>query len=331
MKALMIRKYGSPSNLKVADVPKPIVQNREVLVKIKAVSINDWDLGIINGKPFVNRVLAGLLRPKTQILGSDISGVIEAVGDKVTKFNVGDKVYGDLSSSKFGGFAEYVSIDEKHLCRMAEGMSFDIAAAIPQAGMLAYQALNDFTDITDGMKILINGAGGGVGTYAVQMLKNHNVHLTAVDEDLKRHMLLDLGYDEFIDYRKKDFTKLGIEYDLIIDCKTSKPNQRYANVLKENGMYVTLGGKLSKVFKIILFSKQLESKYGRKYKAVALKTNRNLPEINKMFEEGQLTSIIDPSYFSLDEGKEAMIYYASGHQLGKVLIKVEDENMSIEM
>lgn len=324
MKALVIKKYGSPNKLTIKEVPKPKINKNEVLIKIKAVSINDFDLGIIEGKSLINRLLAGLLRPKIQILGSDIAGDIEEIGESVTKFKIGDKVYGDLSDNKFGGFAEYVATTEKHLCRIAEGMSFDIAAAIPQAGQLAYQALYDFTKITDGQKILINGAGGGVGTYAVQMLKKHKVHLTAVDSEAKKEMLLKLGYDEFIDYRKTDFTEQSILYDIVIDCKTTKSPSQYSKILKENGMYITIGGDIPKVLWIMFMSKFLEKRYGRAFKCVVLHTNRNLPEINKMFEEGNLTSIIDPLTFTLETGREAMAYYATGEQLGKVLIVVDE-------
>lgn len=324
MKALVNHKYGSPQNLTIEEVPKSSIKSDEILVKIKSVSINDWDLGIIKGKPFVNRMLAGLFKPKLQILGSDIAGVVEAVGSRVTKFKIGDRVYGDLSDNKFGGFAEYVVASENHLCPIAEGMPFDIAAAIPQAGMLAYQSLHDFCEIKDGMKILINGAGGGVGTYAVQMLRGLNVHLTGVDTELKREMLLSLGYDAVIDYKKLDFTTQESRYDLIIDCKTNKSLRKYAQVLNEKGMYITVGGDILKVIRILLMSKRLEKKYGRKFNCVQLSTNRNLPEINQLFEDGKLTSIIDPHRFKLSSGRDAMIYYASGEHLGKVLIVVED-------
>lgn len=329
MKALVIKKYGFPNNMNVEEVPRPKIKNNQVLIKIKAVSINDMDLGIIEGKSLINRLLAGLLRPKIQILGSDIAGVIEEIGESVTRFKVGDRVYGDLSDNKFGGFAEYVATSEKHLCPIAEGMSFDIAAAIPQAGMLAYQALHDFSEIKDGQKILVNGAGGGVGTFIVQMLGKHEVHLTGVDAEVKREMLLKSGYDEFIDYKKTDFTEQNIKYDIIIDCKTNKSLGRYKKVLKEKGMYISIGGDIPKVIRILLMSRLLEIMYGRSFKCVVLHTNRNLPEINKMFVEGQLSSVIDNHSFTLDTGREAMEYYATGKQLGKVLINIDEDSIKI--
>lgn len=330
MKAMVIKVYGSTNKLSIEEVPKPIIKSNEVLVKIKAVSINDFDLGIIEGKSLMNRLLAGLFRPKIQILGSDIAGVIEEIGEGVTKFKIGDKVYGDLSDNKFGGFAEYVATSEKHLCQVPEGMPFDIAAAIPQAVQLAYQALHDFSEIKDGQKILINGAGGGVGTFAVQMLRKHKVHLTGVDSEVKKEMLLKLGYDEFIDYKKIDFTEQNTKYDIVIDCKTTKTPRKYKKILKENGIYITIGGDIPKVMRIMFMSKYLEKKYRRAFKCVVLHTNRNLPEINKMFEEDNLTSIIDPRPFILETGREAMEYYATGEQLGKVFIVV-DETSSMEI
>lgn len=324
MKALVIKKYGSPNNLNIEEVPKPKINKNEVLIKIKAVSINDLDLGIIEGKSLINRLLAGLFRPRIKILGSDIAGVVEEIGENITKFKIGDKVYGDLSDNKFGGFAEYVTTSKKHICKIPEGMSFEIAAAIPQAGQLAYQALHDFTRITEGQKILINGAGGGVGTFAVQMLRKNKVHLTGVDTDDKREMILKLGYDEFIDYTKTDITEQNKQYDIIIDCKTNKSPRKYSKILKENGMYITIGGDIPKVIWIMLMSKFLEKKYGRAFKCVVLHTNRNLPEINKMYQEENLTSIIDQHRFTIEMGREAMAYYATGKQLGKVMIIVEE-------
>lgn len=324
MKALVIRKYGFPENLSVNEVPKPHISNHEILIKVKAVSINDWDFSNIEAKSLLTRLMAGLFRPKINIMGSDIAGVVEAVGENVSKFKVGDKVYGDLSNNNFGGFAEYVATTENHICHMADGMSFEVAAAIPQAGMLAYQALYDFSEVKEGMNVLVNGAGGGVGTYIVQMLKNHNVHLTGVDSELKREGLLKLGYDSFINYQKEDFTASDIQYNLIIDCKTNRPLHRYAKKLKENGEYIALGGDLLKVIRIMLRSKQLEKKFGKKFSCVQLKANRNLPEINQMFERGQLTSIIDSKRFTLNDGRKALEYYAGGTYFGKVLIKVED-------
>jgi len=324
MKAWVVRKYGFPENMSIIEVPKPEIAFNEILVKIKAVSINDWDLSNIEGKPWINRLLAGPFRPKIQIMGCDIAGVVEAVGQSVSKFKVGDKVYGDLSSHKFGGFAEYVATRENQICHMAEGMSFEVAAAIPQAGMLAYQALHDFSEIKEGMNILVNGAGGGVGTYVVQMLKNHKVHLTGVDSEAKREFLLQLGYDAFVNYQKEDFTESDIKYDIIIDCKTNRPFHRYSKKLKENGEYISIGGDLLKVIRIMLMSKQLEKKYGKKFSCVQLNANRNLPQINKIFENGLLNPIIDSKRFTLKEGRKALEYYASGLFLGKVLIKTED-------
>ena len=326
MKALVIKKYGSPDEMKIEEVPKPIIKSNEVLIEITAVAINDLDFGIIKGNSLINRLLAGLFRPKIHILGSDIAGVIEEIGDSVTRFKIGDKVYGDLSDNNFGGFAEFVAAAEKHIYPMAAGMPFGIAAGIPQAGMLAYQALNDFCKITDGMNILINGAGGGVGTFVVQMLKKHKVHLTGVDIEEKREMLLKLGYDEFLDYREIDFTEQSTQYDVIIDCKTTKSPRHYKRILKEKGIYITIGGDIPKVLSILLMSKFFEKKYRRSFKVVVLHTNKYLPEFNKMFEEGSLTSIIDPLIFTLERGREAMAYYATGKQLGKVLIVVEEKS-----
>lgn len=179
MRAIVLENYGGPEQLHLRDVDKPVPGDREVLVAVHAVSINDWDWALMNGD-FVNRLINGLSKPKRKILGSDIAGRVEAVGKNVTRFKVGDEVFGDLSGS-WGGFAEYVCAKEDALGRKRPGMSFEQAAAIPQAAMLAVQGLVDVGHVKAGEKILINGAGGGVGTFGLQILKLYNVGVTVVD------------------------------------------------------------------------------------------------------------------------------------------------------
>jgi len=323
MKALYFNKYGQVSGIRVKEVETPKVKEKQVLVKVMAASINDWDLGIIRGKPWINRLLFGLLKPKIKVVGSDIAGLIEAIGPGVDQFKVGDRVYGDLSNDGFGGFAEYVVAGQNHLRPMTKTMTFKQAACLPQAGVLAYQGLNDFTDIRPGMAICVNGAGGGVGTYLGQLLKDQGVHLTGVDAEVKRDLCLNLGYDDFIDYQKEDFTQGSREYDLIIDCKTLRRPKAYSSCLKKDGYYISLGGHMSKIIGMMLFSKHLYKKYGQYFKVVQLKTNGYLEELNDLYDRGDLISVEDPNTFGLDQAKEAMIYYASGQQLGKVLIDLE--------
>jgi len=207
MKAIVYTKYGSPEVLQLKEVNKPTPKDDEVLIKVYAVSINDWDFGLLQGD-FINRLLNGLRKPKRQILGSDIAGRIEAVGKNVSKFKTGDEVYGDLSG-RWGGFAEYVCASEKMLALKPGSMSFEEASAIPQAALLAVQGLIDKGKIHAGQKVLINGAGGGVGTFGIQIAKLYGVEVTGVDSTNKLQMLRSIGFDHVIDYTKEDFTKTG--------------------------------------------------------------------------------------------------------------------------
>jgi NADPH:quinone reductase-like Zn-dependent oxidoreductase len=220
LKAVIYTKYGGPEVLQIKEIEKPYPKDNEVLIKVCAVSINDWDLGLLRGD-FINRLLNGLLKPKKKILGSDIAGRVEAVGNNVTRFKTGDDVYGDLSGS-WGGFAEYVCARESALALKPAGMRFEEAAAIPQAAMLAVQGLIDKGKIHRGQKLLINGAGGGVGTFGVQIAKLYGVEVTGVDSTGKLDMLRSMGFDYVIDYKEEDFTKNGQCYDLILDVKTNR-------------------------------------------------------------------------------------------------------------
>ena len=209
MKAIVLHKYGSPDVLKLEEVQKPTPKDNEVLVKIQAASVNDWDWGLIRGKPFYIRLLCGLLKPKINIPGVDIAGQVEVVGKNVKKFQPGDEVYGDLSESGFGAFAEYVCARENALILKPASMSFKEAAAIPHAAMLAVQGLVDKGQIQQGHKLLINGAGGGVGTFGVQIAKLSGVEVTGVDSSGKLNMMRSMGFDRVIDYTQEDFTKNG--------------------------------------------------------------------------------------------------------------------------
>jgi NADPH:quinone reductase-like Zn-dependent oxidoreductase len=325
MKAIIYHKYGTTEQLRIENVETPIPSEREIRIKIYAVAINDWDLGLLKGKPFVNRMLTGLFIPSKKILGSDIAGVVDAVGSAVTKYKMGDKVYGDLSD-KWGGFAEYVctTVDKVH--SMPEGMGFEEAAAIPQAAMLAVQGLIDEGMIQKGQKLLINGAGGGVGTYGIQFAKHCEMQVTGVDIGSKLQMLKNIGYDYVLDYNEVDFTQTGNLYDIILDTKTNRPISKYLKCLKPGGSYITVGGDFRKVLKLFVFSKWISKQSGMRIRIVMLKTNKDLPYINEMFEAGRLQSIIDEHRFTLEETKEAMKFYESSTFHGKVVITVCNEN-----
>jgi NADPH:quinone reductase-like Zn-dependent oxidoreductase len=320
MKAIVYTKYGTPDVLKLKDVDKPIPKENEVLIQVYAVSINDWDWGLLQGD-LINRLLNGLLKPKIKILGSDIAGRIVAIGKNVKKFQPGDEVYGDLSGS-WGGFAEYVCARENALALKPSSMTFDEAAAIPQAAMLAIQGLRDKGQIQQGQKLLINGAGGGVGTFAIQIAKLYGVEVTAVDSPGKLDMLRSMGAEHVIDYTQEDFTKNGQRYDLILDVKTNRSIFNCARALSPNGIYVTVGGSMAQLFQALFQMPWISIFSNKKIRILALKPNKDLAYMNELFEAGKLKPVIDGPY-KLDEVPKAFKLFGEAVHKGKVVINVE--------
>ena len=319
MKAIVYHKYGTPDALELTEVDKPIPKDDEVLIKVHAVSINDWDSGLLNGD-FINRMLNGLRKPKRKILGSDIAGRIDSIGKNITQFKPGDEVYGDLSG-RWGGFAEYVCAQEKTLALKPSTMSFEEAAAIPQAAMLAVQGLIDKGKIKQGQKLLINGAGGGVGTFGIQIAKLYGVEATGVDSTSKLDMLRSMGFDHVIDYTKEDFTKKGKCYDLILDVKTNRSMFDYARALCPNGAYVTVGGSIGRLIQSLLLAPLIRMIQKKHLHIVALKTNKDLAYMSDLFKAGKIKCVIDGPY-RLDEVPEAFrLFNKAGHK-GKIVITI---------
>jgi len=321
MKAIVYSKYGTPDVLEFKEIDKPIPKDNEVLIKVYSVSINDWDWGLLQGIPLMNRLLFGLLKPKKKILGSDIAGRIEAIGKNVKQFKPGDEVFGDLSGD-WGGFAEYVCARENALAIKPAGMTFDEAAAIPQAAMLAIQGLRDKGQIQPGQKLLINGAGGGVGTFAVQIAKLYGVEVTGVDSSGKLDMLRSMGFDHVIDYTQEDFTKNGNCYDLILDVKTNRSIFDYTRALCPNGIYVTVGGSMVRLFQALLLGPWISMISKKNIRIVGLKQNKDLAYMNELFKAGKVKPVIDGPY-KLDEVPEAFRHFGDGTHKGKVVITVE--------
>ena len=319
MKAIVYTKYGTPDVLELKEIDKPIPKDNEVLMKVHAVSLNDWDLGLLEGD-FVNRMLNGLRKPKIQILGSDVAGQVETVGKNVKKFQPGDHVYGDLSG-RWGGFAEYVCAGENALAIKPAGMTFEQAAAIPQAAMLAVQGLLDKGKLQSGQKLLINGAGGGVGTFAVQIAKLYGAEVTGVDSSGKLEMLRSLGFDHVIDYKIEDFTKNGQQYDLILDAKTNRSMFDYTRALRPKGRYVTVGGSMSRLLQALVFGPWISMISKKKIAIVALKPNKALAYMNELFEAGKIKPVIDGPY-NLGEVPKVFRLFAEGLHKGKVVITV---------
>ena len=321
MKAFVFEKYGLPNVLQLKEVLKPIPKDNEVLVRIHAASINDWDWGLVRGKPFIIRMLYGLKKPKINIPGVDISGKIEAVGENINKLKPGDEVYGDLSESGFGGFAEYVCVPEHSLSQKPSNISFNEAAAIPHAALLSLQGLVELGKIKSGQKILINGAGGGVGTIGIQIAQLYDTELSGVDTKEKLKMMRSLGYDTVIDYKKEDFTKNGQKYDLILDTKTNRSALKYVRSLRKNGVYITVGGSMSRLFEIVFLGSLISIFSNKKLKVLSLKPNKNLADITQLVENGEIKPVIDGPH-SFDELPELLQYFGEGKHQGKIVVEI---------
>jgi NADPH:quinone reductase-like Zn-dependent oxidoreductase len=322
MRAITLNKYGSPDFLRLDEVMKPTPKPNEVLVKVHAASINSWDWDALHGRPWVNRLIFGLFSPGGKILGCDIAGVVEDIGSKVKDLRVGDAVFGDISGSGFGAFAEYVCARADVVAKKPEAMTFEQAVAIPQAGVLALQGLRDTGKMpadASGIQVLINGAGGGVGSFAIPMAKQWGADVVGVDRTDKLELMRSLGADHVVDYRKTDFTATGKRYDLILDVVANRPLAHFRRALKPGGLYVIAGGISPVLLKTFLFGWI----GGRKVKLLMHKPNRgDLEAMVELFDAG-IRPVIDRSY-PLSEVPEAMRYFGTGGVQGKVVILVNE-------
>jgi NADPH:quinone reductase-like Zn-dependent oxidoreductase len=318
MRAAVRERYGTPEVLELREVAKPTPKANEVLVRVLAASINDWDWGLLRGDP-INRVFSGLFSPRVRVLGGDIAGRVEGVGEGVKSFQPGDEVYGDLCTSGFGAFAEYVCAPQTCLAHKPARMTFEQAAAIPQAGMLAVQGLIDVGRLKSGQQLLLNGAGGGVGTLAVQIAKLHGVEVTAVDKPGKLDMLRGMGADHVIDYLTEDFTKSGKCYDLILDVKTNRSPFAYARALNPNGTYVTVGGSIPRLLQALVLGPFIRRCCQKHVRLVGLKPNKDLAYMNELFEAGKLRPVIEGPY-SLADLPQAFRFFGTGDYRGKIIV-----------
>ena len=321
MKAVVMERYGTPDVLQLRDVATPTPKPNEVLVRVHAASVNDWDWAMLQGTPFVARMLNGLFTPKVPIIGCDIAGRVADVGTDVNAFHPGDEVYGDLCMSGFGAFAEYACAPEAALARKPARMTFEQAAAIPQAGMLAVQGLIDVGRIRSGQTLLLNGAGGGVGTLALQIAKLYDVEVTVVDKPGKLEMLRALGADHAIDYFEEDFTKRGKCYDLILDVKTNRSPFAYARALSPGGTYATVGGDIRCLLQAAALGPLISRLYDKHLRVVGLKPNKDLAYANELFEAGKLVPVIDRSY-DLADVPEALRFFGRGNHHGKIIVTI---------
>ena len=325
MKAVIYRKYGSPDILQLEEIEKPVPGKGEVLVKIISSSINSWDWDLLRGKPFLVRLIGGLFKPKNKILGADIAGIVEVIGKNVKDFKPGDEVFGDIAGAGFGGFAEYVCVPEKLLAKKSASMSFNHAAALPQAGLLALQGLRYKKPLRRGQQLLINGAGGGVGTIALQYAKSIGAEVTCVDKEEKFETLRSLGADHLIDYSKEDYTRTGQQYDYILDVIAHRSVADYRMALKPEGVFAMVGGSMGGLLLRFMLIQPLLSKFTKKRLGImGYKPNKkDLEFLNHLFEEGKLVPVIDKIY-PLTETADAFRYFETGIFKGKIIIRVNE-------
>jgi NADPH:quinone reductase-like Zn-dependent oxidoreductase len=318
MKAIVYHKYGSPNVLKLEEVEKPTPQDNEVLVKVHAASVNAADWHILRGKPFLVRLMGfGLLKPKNKILGSDIAGRVEAVGRNVKQFQPGDEVFGDIR----GGFAEYVCAREDALVLKPANISFEEAATVPVSAVTALQGLRDKGQIQPGQKVLINGASGGVGTFAVQIAKSFGAEVTAVCSTRNVDMVRSMGADQVIDYTQEDFTQNGQRYDLILAANGYHPISDYKRALSPKGIYVMTGGSMAQMFEAMLLGPWLSRNGSQKMGNLLAKPNqKDLVFVKDLLEAGKVVPVIERRY-PLSQVAEAIRYLEAGHARGKVVIQ----------
>jgi len=321
MKAIVYTEYGSPDVLQLKEVERPSPRDNEVLVKIYAASANAADWHLMRAEPFLARLENGLLKPKNTKLGADIAGRVEAIGRNVTQFQTGDEVFGSMPLNELGGFAEYVCAHEDLVALKPAKMTFEQAAAAPLAAFTALQGLRDKGQIKPGQKVLINGAAGGVGTFAVQIAKSYGTEVTGVCSTRNLDMVRSIGADHVIDYTKEDFTENGQRYDLIFDAVGNRSVSDYQRALSPEGICAVAGfTSLSRLFQVMLLGGKkvglMETAKGNK---------KDLLIIRELLEAGKVVPVIDRAY-SLSEVPAAIRYLEEGHARGKVVITVEHNN-----
>ena len=324
MKAVMRERYGPPEIIQIVELPVPQPKANEVLVKIHAASVNALDWHMLTADVWPMRLMGeGFLKPKRKYLGGDHAGVVEQVGAQVTQFKPGDEVFGDIAGVS-GSFAEYACVPEKLLALKPASLSFAQAAAVPIAGITALQGLRDNGKIAAGQQVLVNGASGGVGTFAVQIAKAYGAEVTAVTSPRNLNQARALGAKHVIDYTQADFTTDGVQYDLILAANGYHSLAEYRRALKPQGRYVMAGGTMGQIFQAVLFGKRYSKAGGVQMGALSAKPSQaDLVVLAEMLEAGQVHSVIDRTY-PLSQAAEALRYLGTGHASGKVIIQVLD-------
>lgn len=322
MQAVVCTKYGNSDVLSLKEVDKPVPKNKEVLVKIHASSVNYGNLVLLKGEPYLARLAFGLFKPKYSIPGGDIAGEVESIGNGVKQFQPGDEVFGDLSAYGWGGFAEYVCVREDALAFKPKNVSFEEAAAVPMAGVTALQALRNKGNIQPGQKVLIYGASGGVGTFAVQIAKSLGAEVTGVCSTRNVDILLSIGAEHVIDYQKENFTLSQEKYDLILGVNGSQPLSVYKKALNPNGIFLHVGGSGEQLFQTMIQGPWTSILGSKKIGSILQRANqKDLIYVKELLETGSVKPVIDRKY-KLSEIADAFNYFSEGHAQGKVVITV---------
>jgi NADPH:quinone reductase-like Zn-dependent oxidoreductase len=325
MKAVVYTAYGPPDGLHLIEVPTPTPADDEVLIKVQAVSVNRSDWEQLTGKPLYAR-FHGLFKPRrsSRILGSDIAGRVVRAGKNHHKFHPGDDVFGEMGLYH-DGFAEYVCTRGRDWARKPTTLTFEQAAAIPQAGVIALKGIREFGHVQPGQHVLVNGAGGGAGSFAVQIAKLDGAEVTGVDNTDKLDFLRSLGADHVIDYTREDFTTTGQQYDLILDVVADRSVFDYPRALKPGGTYFMVGGSVATIFQILLLGPWIRRARGKHIRVLGVqRSQEDLLAITELCESGKIVPVIDRRY-SLRGVPEALRYLGEGLAKGKVVITV-DEN-----
>ena len=326
MKAIVTTKYGSPEVLRLEEVEKPTPKDNEVLIKIHAAAITAGDVIVLKGEPFVTRLATGLQKPKNTIPGKEVAGRVEAIGRNVTQFQPGDEVFGDLSVASWGAFAEYVAVPESAIALKPTNLTFEEAAAVPESAIVALQGLRDKGKIQSGQKVLINGASGGVGLYAVQIAKAFGAEVTAVCSTRNIELVRSLGTDHVIDYTQEDFTRNGQQYDLILAANGFHPISDYKRALSPEGIYVATGGTMTQSLQATMIGPFISMAGRKKMGGMLVKPNKNdLVFIKELIEANKVTPVIDRRY-PLSEVADAYRYMGKGRAQGKVIITMEQNS-----
>jgi NADPH:quinone reductase-like Zn-dependent oxidoreductase len=322
MQAMVYTEYGLPDVLQLAEVAAPTPGDDDVLIRVHAAGVNAGDWRLLRGEPFMIRLMAGLRRPKHPILGADVAGRIEAVGRNVTELQPGDAVFGDLSGSGYGAFAEYVAAPAHAVALKPARLTFEEAAAVPSAALTALQGLRDEAQLQAGQRVLVNGASGGVGTFAVQIAKALGAEVTGVTSGRNLELVRALGADHVVDYTQEDYTSAGQRYDVILDAAAFRPLAEHQRALAAGGAYVLVGGSFKEMLAVMTLGPWRSRRSGQRFRTFVKQAKpQNLAFVRELLEAGRLAPAIDRCY-PLGEAAEALRYLGTHRARGKVVITV---------